>query len=380
MTQKILLASIFSLFVILLSGSVVLAEQTQQIDFFYSETCPFCLKEKSFLDDLKNKYPDLIINFYSLSNGDNVNLLKEKLIEKDAIRDFGTVPITFVGDKLFLGFDNKEGIGAKIIEASGITENIDNSNPENNSEIYIPFMGEVNVANYSLPMLAMFLGTLDGFNICSLGALVLILGLSLMLGSRKKIALYGGIFLITTALIYAFLIFLWFKLFSTISTYVVLFEFLIGAIGVAGGVYFFREYFRMKRFGVTCDSSGLPIIGKFSRKIQKAFEEKGGILAIIGGVIIFAAVITIVEFPCSAAIPVMFAGLLADAGVSEALYISYLSIYIVFYLLDEIIVFTIAVLKMSIWLTSPKFVKGVTLVEGITLLFLGLFYVSRLLA
>ena len=41
----------------------------------------------------------------------------------------------------------------------------------------IPLIGEIDLAKYSLPAQAVVLGFFDGFNVYSLGALVLILGL-----------------------------------------------------------------------------------------------------------------------------------------------------------------------------------------------------------
>jgi len=366
--------------------SVALAAGEPTINFFYSETCPHCIREQGFLDNLEDEYPDLVVNRYSVGDQDNIPLLKKMVTEAGADRYLGSVPMTFIGDDFYVGFDNEDGIGAKIIASiesqtlSGGTED-DTGNQENvEGEVSgkkapsLPIIGEVDTSKYSFPALAVILGTLDGFNICSLGALILILGFALVLRSRKKIALYGGVFILTTVAVYGALIFLWIKLFSFVSIYVGALEIIVGTIGMLGGAYFVREFMRMKKFGVSCDSNGVPIIGKVTERIEKKLNSNKGLVAMLGSVLLFAGVVTIVEFPCSAAVPVFFAGLLANAGLSKLAYTVDIGIYMLFYMLDELIVFAVAVYKMGVWMTSPKFVKWVTLVEGIVLFALGGFY------
>jgi hypothetical protein len=104
------------------------------------------------------------------------------------------------------------------------------------------------------------------------------------------------------------------------------------------------------------------------------FENPKSIWALITGVLLFAAAITIIEFPCSAAIPVVFAGILSNAELSGFTYLLYIALFILFYMLDELIVFAIAVYKMHLWLTSPKFTTWITFIEAVILTGLGLYY------
>jgi len=66
------------------------------------------------------------------------------------------------------------------------------------------------------------------------------------------------------------------------------------------------------------------------------FEKKGGILTLVGAVFLFGAIVTIVEFPCSAVLPVIFAGILTEAKITTLLSFLYIGIFLIFYLLDEI--------------------------------------------
>lgn len=103
-------------------------------------------------------------------------------------------------------------------------------------------------------------------------------------------------------------------------------------------------------------------------------ENPKNLFVVIASVISFAVVITIVEFPCSAVIPVFFASILARAQVSIFYYFLYLCLYLFFYMLDEIIVFLAALFTLNLWLTSKKFITWITLFEAMMFFFLGAYY------
>lgn len=347
-----------------------------EINFFYSETCPHCIAEEKFLDKIEPNYPDVKINRYLVTDASHRQLLIDSLKKHNAEKDLGLVPITFVGNEMILGFDNESNIGKKIEDS--IQKQLQNANngSENGSTVNLPIIGKIDLSKYSLLAQAIILGFFDGFNVCSLGALVLILGLVLILKSRKKIILFGGLYIFITALVYGALIFLWYQLFYYLSPVLKIMNVFVGILGVGGGIYFLIQFIKSRKADSTCDSQGNKIVAKHSEKIQKAFQESGGIWGLIIGVLIFATVITIVEFPCSAVIPVLFAGIMAHAKLSLFVYIFYLIVYLFFYMLDEIVVFLVAVFTMNIKIASGKTMKWLNLIEAAVLFVLGIYYLS----
>src|SRR3989344_5592577 len=79
------------------------------VDFFYSPTCPHCAKEKIFLRDLKEKYPEIEINQYDVVNSrESQNILQEFYARYEVPKSLqGLVPATFTPTKYFIGFDDK---------------------------------------------------------------------------------------------------------------------------------------------------------------------------------------------------------------------------------------------------------------------------------
>ncbi len=377
MTKKILF-SILAIFLFLGFFNQAFGIENVEINFFEKPGCPHCKDEQGFLKDLKVKYPQIQINEYSVLVENNVKKWEELCVQYNVEKCLGVVPVTFVNDKFFLGFDNKDGMGREIENAA--REDLGLPSLDSSGGLYLPIIGRIDLSKFSLPVLAVVLGFFDGFNVCSLGALVLILSMILALKSRRRILIFGGTFIITTAVIYGLLIFLWYKVFSVFENYLGALQILIGIISFAGAMYFFRQFLKFRKQGPACDMQNRGISAKLSKHVSNSFEKSLNTFALIGIVLLFAFVITIVEFPCSAAIPVVFAGTLTNASLSAGMHFLYILIYIVFYLLDELLVFLIAVFTMKLWLASNRFVIWSALATSIVLLLMSGYYILGLIS
>jgi len=373
-----------SFFVLLFGGfNFASAQEGSEAYFFYSSICPHCAQESVFLDELKDKYPGIKINkFEVFSTSKNQEILRNFYEEYEVPKTlWGLVPATFTPEKYFVGFNEKIAAEIESCLEECMRPGEDEVSLTNTSviekKIKIPFLGEVGISNFSFPVMAIVLGALDGFNVCSLGALILILSLVLALKSRKKILIFGGIFLMTTALTYGLLIIFWYKIFEFIAAYLKTMEILIGVLGIGGGIFFLRQFIKLRRRGPVCEQEiGSNIAPKFSAKIQTLLKENSisKFFITIGLIFSFAFVITVVEFPCSAVVPVAFTAILVEAGLPTFQYLFYISIFILFYLLDEVIVFLIAFFSSKIWIGSPGIFKWIILLEAVILFFIGFYY------
>ncbi len=355
------------------------ASAISEVNFFEKPGCPHCEAETEFLKTLEIKYgAQLKVTAYSVLNSINIEKLKALCEQNQVEKCLGAVPVTFVENKFFLGFDDADGMGKNI--ESAIRKDLGLSDISTSSDTYIPILGKVDLSKYSLPALAIILGFFDGFNVCSLGALVLILGLVLALKSRKRILIFGGTFIFTTAVIYGILILLWYKVFSIFGNYLGALQILIGLASLGGGIYFLKQFIDFKKKGPACDLANQGISAKLSKHVSNSFQKSLGIFALIGIIFLFALAITIVEFPCSAALPVVFAGTLTHAGVSTGMYLFYLAIYIIFYLIDELVVFIIATVTLKIWIASNKFIIWSALAAAIFLFLMSGYYLVGLIS
>lgn len=338
-----------------------------EIYFFYSTTCPHCAEQEKFLNQLENNYPDIVVKRYEFSK--NVDLISSFYNQFSVPKQKqGLVPITFTKDNYFVGFNSQTGLD--IIDC--VEHCLGNKDVFVNQKTKIPFLGEIDTQNISLPLLAVIFGFFDGFNVCSLGALVLILGMVISLNSRKKILILGGTFVLITIIVYWVLILLWHRLFVFMAPYIRNMEIFIGLLSFGGAWFLFREFLKSRKSGSVCKFGGIS--EKLASKMNKALEKGSGIFVMVGAVLFFASAVTIIEFPCSALFPVLFTGILAQNQTSFFLSVIYMGIYILFYMIDEIIVVVVAALTMKIWIASPKITTLLNLFASLLLFVFGFYY------
>jgi len=369
---KILLIAIF--LGALAFPSLAVARETPTLHFFWIDGCPFCEQQKIFLQELKKEYPTLQVRDYSIPDPINEQILQEMInLHPEAKRYLGIVPITFLGDSFFLGFDSEveKQIRDRVAFHHGETATV--SEPENRT-FDVPLIGVINIENWSLGALAVIIGAVDGFNVCSLGALILILSLVLAFKSRKLTLVLGGSFILITVVVYGVLMFVWHQLFLVFSPYLFLMRVIIGTIALLGGLYLARQLFNSWKRGPVCETQENKIVRIARTKLEEVFQKKGGLLPLLTAIVLFALVITIVEFPCTAVFPLIFTGILAGANLSTMAALPYILIYLFVYMLDELIIFLIAVLTRNIWIASPKFMNVLSIIGATLLFFISYYY------
>lgn len=381
-TKKLMLVGLVLVFIFIPALSYAKTDNEAVVmTMFSSLTCPHCNNAKAFIKELEQE-AKLDFEFRDYTLAENISLAKEFYDDYEVPKSQqGLVPIIYIADRYFLGFNDDIGKEMKAyLTALNSSQNKDGELAgtaiENKKNIKLPWLGEINLRDFSLPVLAIVLGTIDGFNVCSLGALVLILGLVIALKSRKRIFILGFTFLLTTGLVYGVMILLWHQLFTVLAPYLRSLELVIGILSIIGGLYLLREFYKALKSGPICSTNN--ILSRLAPKVEKIFHNKTNWLVLIGVIVLFSGAVTIIEFPCSAVLPVLFSGVLVEAGVSQAAVFSYIALFILFYLLDEIIIFIIAVLTMKIKIVSPKFIIFFNLLAAFIFLGLGIFYLLGL--
>ena len=338
------------------------------VHFFEDRLCPVCAEQKSFMEELKDEYPQMDLRIYPISDLARFH----ELAAEYELEDYRIMaPTTFVRGS-FLQFNNfgtrqKETL-INALEGGEIQEEC--------CLIRIPLLNiEIDISNWSLPLITVLLGSVDGLNVCSIGALILILSIVLLFGSRKKTLFYGGLFILTTAIAYGLLVFAWGWAFELLVGHLPIIRMVIGLASLLGGLYFFKEFLRFYRYGPTCQASDNALTRRATERLQKTFENpKKGLLVLASAVIFFAIVITVVELPCSIGIPITFTAILAESGIGLSGYVFYIILYIFFYLLIEVIIFLGAVFTKSIWIAGSKAITWVTLLGALVLFYLAFHY------
>ncbi len=356
-------------FLLMFFPSASLAEEEKiNVYFFEDRLCAVCKQQKDFMESIKDDYPQMELIIYPISDFDKL----EEIAALHGVEDpVIMAPTTFIGENYFQFSYFTDSHKQQIIDAleGKIVD-------EDCCIVNIPILNiEINISQWSLPLITIVLGSLDGFNVCSIGALILILSIVLVFKSRKKIFFFGGLFIVTTVIVYGVLVFLWGQLFRLLIGHSELLSYIVGAAAFFGGVYFFKEFWRFFRYGPTCKASENKLAIKATQKVQEVFgDSKKGTMALVTSIILFAAVITIVELPCSVGIPVAFTGILTEAGVSLTTFVLYILLYLFFYMLIEVIIFAGAVFTKEIWLANSKAITWITLLGSLVLFYLAFYY------
>lgn len=366
----------FFLFLFFFSTKISATEKTALL-FFWSEGCPHCAEEDVYLAKLQTKYPEIKIEKYEVSKNKH-NQTKLINLSKELGFEANSVPVTIVGNKYILGF--AEGTTNYKIEE--LILNAENTNTiseeiceidepcgeENNHKIRIPFFGEIESKNFSLPVLAIVIGTLDGFNPCAMWTLLFLISLLLGMKDRKRMWILGTAFIVASASVYFIFMSAWLNLFLFIG-FIAAVRIIIGLVALGGGAYSIKDFLTNKEGG--CKVANNNKRQQIFERIKKTVYERSFFLAFFG-IIILAFAVNLVELICSAGLPAIFTQILTMSELPTWQYYFYILIYIFFFMLDDLIIFFIAMFTLQLTGITTRYSRLSRLVGGILMLAIGL--------
>lgn len=111
-------------------------------------------------------------------------------------------------------------------------------------------------------------------------------------------------------------------------------------------------------------------------RIKKFTHEKSFVIAILG-VMFLAISVNLIELACSAGLPVIFTQVLAMNDLSTLEYWIYIFIYIFFFMIDDLIVFAIAVKTMELTGITTKYTKYSHLIGGLLMFIIGILLIVK---
>ena len=255
--------------------------------------------------------------------------------------------------------------GDTVCEVPGLTKGA-----ENQVLVNIPIINKtVDLTNYSLFTMSLILGTIDGFNPCAMWVLVLFLTALIAVGNKVKMFRVAGLFILAEAVMYFFILNAWIYAwdFVGLDKWVTP---LVGIVGIIGGIFFIRNYLK-KGDTLECEVTDFEQRAKISKKIKDIANKPFTLLtalAIIG----LALSVNVIEFACSVGIPQTYTKILQINEVPFWTRQFYTFIYIIGYMIDDIVVFGFALMSVNKLQLTTKYSKWVNLFGGILMIILGL--------
>ena len=374
-------------------------ESTVTIYFFGRNDCAHCAEEKAFLKEYQSTVEGVTYTYYNVTEDASAKELFNTVIEKHGLSHI--TPLTVVGDSVLQGFDTKETTGAQIIDAvarartsdirtladhiarapkqsesfvgSGCdsegTECTSTVNP-NKFQFNLPILGIVDLRTFSLFSISAILGTIDGFNPCAMWVLITFLVLLTQVGDRKKMIFVAGLFILAEAIMYNLILNVWFTTWDFVGLDAVVTP-LVGVLALGGGAFFLYRWHKNRFKPLICDISDLETQGKTIAKIQKIIEQPTTIITVLA-VIAIAFSVNIIEFACSIGIPQAYTKILELNDLSFISRQFYILVYTLGYMVDDLIVFGLAIWGFSrLESHGHKYSQLSLLIGGFLMLLLG---------
>lgn len=407
---------VFAVF-LLLPVSAKADEKVINIHLFYGNGCPHCAAEEEFLSDYLKDRTDVKLYKYEIWYDSHNQELLSKVQKEMGTTNKNGVPFTVIGKKTIVGYADgvtdeqiKDAINYYLnndyrdyageitgkVKKNEVKEDTikDESKTEDKKEnkiekaddtkdsdqtdenVTVPVLGKINAKKVSLPILAVVLGFVDGFNPCAMWILIFLITMLFNMKDRKKMWILGLTFILTSGIVYLMFMLAWLNLATFISK-IAFIRLLIAVIALVVGLINVYKYIdSLKKKDEGCDVVDKKDRKKIMEKIISITHEKKFIIALLG-IMVLAASVNIIELMCSIGIPLLFTQILAMNNLSTFSYMIYMFIYIFFFLIDDIVIFVISMVTLKVTGLSTKYTKYSHLVGGIIMLIIGLLLIIK---
>lgn len=402
---------IFLFVALFLFSYPVQAENKVNVYFFWGEGCPHCAKEKELLDYYTHKYPYIqILDFELYNNYSNGQILSE--VASILNTRVSGVPFTIIGNQTFSGYSEivspdqiSERIEychthtcpdslVKLFQTEPTNEVINNEENKKESKpagqesksivanttkdddktvVNIPLLGEIDAVNFSLPLITIVMGILDGFNPCALWTLLFLISLLLGMQNKKRMWILGSAFIVASASVYFLFMAAWLN-FILFVGFVIGVRILIGGIALLGGSYNLKEFFFNKDSG--CKVTNDEKRQKVFTRLKQIIQQKSFIISFFG-IIILAFAVNLVELICSAGLPAVYTQILALNNLNDWQYYVYILLYIFFFMIDDLFIFFVAMATLQMAGISTKYSRISKLVGGVMMVIIGILLIFK---
>ena len=362
---------------------------------FVREGCTHCAAEEEFFKKLSLKRQDFSIQYYRLENPSEREVWDKFTNETNTSK---VTPITVIGDKYIIGFDKPETTGKEIIQLIQSTKSrgiaTDLTRPTlNNSQVKgstcnqqgtvpcsvnksffvnLPLLGRIDAQKYPLLILSALFGFFDGFNPCAMWVLITFLMILIQVGDRKKMFLFAGTFILAEAIMYSLILVVWYKTWDFVRLDTIVTP-IVGIVSLIGGVLFLREW---RKKELECKITDHKQRKHLRDKISFLATNKFTLITFLS-ILGIAFSVNIIEFACSIGIPQAFTKILELNKLSLLENGTYIATYILFYMIDDLIVFGIALYGIDKFALTTKYSKLSNLIGGIVMLILGLVMIFK---
>lgn len=377
---------LFMLFLLLMVTSFAYAEVPVDIEVFVREGCPHCAKAETFLHTLQQEQPALNIVIVDIAKQPDALQRLQSLAKNQGIRTV-RIPAFQIRGQLLIGYSDETSTGQLIRDVLAQTPPVKNNHDNSGSceaeqvntcEVTTPakptfavnFLGyKLSLDEVGLPLFTVAMGLLDGFNPCSMWVLLLVIALLAPINNRPRMLAIAGTFVVVEGVAYFMFMAAWLNLFLLIGLSRVS-EIAIALIALVAGLLNLKDFWRFG-WGV---SLSIPNAAKpaIYERIRNILQAKNMTAAIIGAVVL-ALLVQIVEFMCTSGFPALYTRILTLKQLDNISYYSYLLLYNIAYMLDDLLILSIGVITLSQHRLQEKEGRWLKFISGLAMVGLGIY-------
>jgi hypothetical protein len=364
--------------------SVALAAEPVEVHVFWRVGCPHCEHEMAWLETLQARDHDVRVRLYEVGKDAANRRLLTRAAERLQAPKLA-VPFTVIGTDVVVGWWDEPTTGAQIEEliaacrprgcpdvigelaavpVQPLTATTSAALP---NSLRVPLIGEIQLRDLSLPVLTVVLAAIDGFNPCAMWTLVFLVGLLVGMQDRTRMWALGSAFIVASAAVYFVFMAAWLNLLLFLGALAWI-RFAVGAVAVGGGVYYLREFW-VNRAGV-CKVTGQESRQRVLSRLRALASERSFLLA-LGGIVLLAFAVNLIELLCSAGIPAVYTQVLSMSALPTWQYHVYMLLYIVVFMLDDLFVFFAAMATLHVTGLTAAYSRWSHLIGGVVLLGIG---------
>ncbi len=373
----------------LLPDKIPVSVVSADIEVFVRNGCSHCAKAELFLQALKREQPALTIVIHDVDQEPSALEQLQRLAKNQSL---GTmrVPAFQIGGQLIIGFADEITSGQLIRSALAKVQTPKNQEASEScdAEQVLPCNTEVDVSNQAaeaffldffghklsleeigLPLFTLAMGLLDGFNPCSLWVLILMISLLAPMNNRLRMFAIAGTFVIVEGLAYFLFMAAWLNFFLLIGLSRIS-EIVIAVIALLAGLINLKDFwFYGRGVSLSIPDADKPGIYAGIRRILQAKNLTGALI----GAVILAILVQIVEFMCTSGFPALYTRILTLKQLNSISYYSYLLLYNVAYMFDDVIILAIGIITLSQRRLQEREGRWLKLISGMVMVGLAIY-------
>lgn len=391
------------------------------IETFVRSGCPRCAQAKQYLPRLLARYPGFSVQYRDIVS-DAVAVSDLNTLNKQHRTAAASVPVFHACNRLLIGFDSEATSGQRLeavlkqwtlpcpaTKAARTTMRLPSGvevplrltvwRPEpslqddegddllplpgelplpeeeaiESDTIKLPFFGEVSAHAVGMPAFTLAVGLVDGFNPCAMWVLLFLLSLLVNLRSRWKMATVAGCFILVSGLAYFAFMAAWLNVFAFVGLLRPV-QVTLALLAITVGAIHIKDFFAFKQ-GITLSIPESSKPGIYARARRIVLAEN--ILGAIGGAIVLAVLVNMIELLCTAGLPALYTAVLSMQQIPVWMNYAYLGLYIAAYMFDDTLMVVAAVATLGRPKMQERHGRWLKLLSGSVILALGIVMLWR---